>query len=284
MDFAISHQHRNRRLVLLAPSKSSVPRAFTRAGVEEGNYCKILSAVQRLRGTVYVEDGAIKPHQLTHDDRYAVPADERSWHLVTLDEHGNVTGCARYCLHSSRVTYSELGVSDSALAASPQWGHLFRSAICNELALARASRVGFAELGGWALHSEYRCTTEALRIALGTYSLASLLGEAVGVSTATVRNCSASILQRLGGHRLEVAGVTLPAYNDPQYNCDMEILRFDSKRPAERFARWIAGIRDQMLDVPVICGSSTLQQRQKRHAHMLTDSLSPVAFATVSAA
>lgn len=284
MNFAISHQHRNRRLVLLAPSESAVPRAFTRAGVEEGNYRKILSQAQRLRGAVYVEDGAIKSHQLTEDDRYVVPSDERSWHLVTLDERGTVTGCARYCLHSSRVTYSQLGVSDSALAASPQWGHLFRSAICNEIELARASRVGFAELGGWALHRDYRCTTEALRIALGTYSLASLLGEAIGVSTATVRNCSASILQRLGGHPLGVAGITFPAYNDPQYNCEMEILRFDSKRPAERFAHWIADIRHQMLDIPVICGSSTLHQPQKRQRHILRDNLSPVAFATVSAA
>jgi hypothetical protein len=283
MDFAISPQHGNRSLVLLAPSKSAVPVGFTQAGVDQARYWNLLAQVQRLRGAVYLEDGAIKPNELTEDERYAVPADERSWHVVSLDERGRVKGGARFYLHSNRVTYSELGVSHCALAASPKWGGLFRRAICHELAVAQASRVGFAELGGWALDRNYRCTTEALRIVLATHSLANLVGDAICVSTATVRNCSASILQRLGGKPLELAGITFPVYNDPKYNCDMEVLRFDSRRPAERFVQWIAGIRRQMTDIPVVCGPSTLQQPDLRHAHIF-EGFSAAAFPAVSAA
>jgi hypothetical protein len=285
MNLGVSHQHDNRRLILLAPSRCTVPAAFSQAVPDDGRYGQLLAEAQRLRGAVYLEDGAITSDQLTPDGRYALAVDERSWHVLTLDERGGVKGCARYSLHASDVTFSQLGVASCSLAESPEWGGVFRTAVHGELALAKALRLGFAELGGWALSRDYRCTMEALRIALGMYGLANLLGDAICVSTATVRNCSASILQRLGGRPLQWAGISLPVYNDPKYNCDMEVLRFDSRHPADRFVHWIAGIRRQMVDIPVICQSSVgLQQADLRTGVIVRDRFRQAAYAGVTAA
>lgn len=253
MNLGISQQHQNRRLILVAPSATNIPSGFRQTTVDDGQYTNVLSQVQRLRGAVYLEDGAIRPSELTADGRYDLPVDRRSWHVATLDDDGNVNGCSRYCLHSEDVNFAQLGVADSALAGCSQWGPLLRAAVHHEMAFAKAFQLGFSELGGWALQREHRCTTEALRIALATYGLAGLLGGAIGVSTATMRNCSASILQRLGGRRLEMAGNPLPSYNDPKYNCEMEILRFDSRRPADRYVHWIRAIQEHMLNALVIC-------------------------------
>lgn len=284
MNLGISHNQHKQKMVVLAPSLSAVPAVFKRADMDAAQHQRLLADMQRLRGSVYLDDGAIGTEQLTADGRHLAPADERSWHILCLDENERVSGCSRYYLHRGDVSFAELGVSRSALASDPQWGQLLRLAVNGEVALANKINLGFAELGGWALGRQHRGTTDALRIALGMYGLASLLGEAICVSTATFRNCSASILKRIGGRPVAVDGFALPAYNDPQYNCEMEILRFDSRRPAERFRHWISGIRQQMVDVPVICPSLRSQESLLGSGLVSHDSLQPMGLAGVTAA
>lgn len=260
MDLTFSNrQYTRRHIVLLAPSLAQVPEAFTHARLDPRKHEQLLSSMQRLRGTIYQEDGAISASALTPDGRHKLDIDERSWHLLTLDKNGDVSGCSRYLAHSPSVSFSQLELTKSALATSPKWGRLLRSAIDAEIALARKLCVDYVELGGWALSHELRCTTEALRIALGTYTLANLLGHGIGVSTATVRNCSASILKRLGGVPVTAAGEPIPSYYDPQYKCDMEILRFDSRSPAARFQEWIERLSGDMVSVPVVCAQRSWQ-------------------------
>ena len=278
MDLTLSNRHSNpHQMVLLAPSLSVVPEAFTSAIVNPLNHKHFMAGMQRLRGALYLEDGAIHPEQLTADGRHELPIDDRSWHLLTLDRDRNVTGCSRYLSHPRSISYHNLEVTHSALAASPKWGRLLEAAIEAEIALARKLGMAYAEVGGWAVSHEQRCTTEALRIALATYTLANLLGGCIGVSTATVRNCSASILKRLGGVAVNIAGQILPSYYDPQYDCEMEILRFDSRHPAPRFQRWMDEIRLRMLDVPVICAQVSSRTLPSRFSEL-------PAFATVDSA
>ena len=73
----------------------------------------------------------------------------------------------------------------------------------------------------------------------------------MGIATATVRNRSSSILRRIGGGALEVEGEQLPAYYDPQYKCQMEIVRFSSNSPNPKYWRWIEQIATTLLNVPV---------------------------------
>lgn len=44
----------------------------------------------------------------------------------------------------------------------------------------------------------------------------------------------------------------MPAYYDPQYECDMEILSFRSWAPNPRYSVWIDEIRSTLCHTPVL--------------------------------
>jgi hypothetical protein len=175
--------------------------------------------------------------------------------LLAIDGQGRICGCVRSRHHQKLATYRDLGIRNSALARSQEWGQKLRSAIESELEVARFREFGYAEVGGWAIAEERRGTMEALKVALATYSLAQILGGSIGLTTATVRHGSSSILRRLGGSPIEWDGAMLPPYYDPQYRCVMEILRFDSSAPEGKYLPWIGRIAAQLLTVPVVCAN-----------------------------
>jgi hypothetical protein len=224
---------------------------------------RLLTDAQRLRGRIYLQDGAILTSQLLSDGRHVQAADQKSWHLLTLDERGRVAACTRYLPHSNTVSFSELTVSNSPIAQSDAWGRSFRNVIEAELALAKKRQCSYVEMGGWVISEGLRCTTEAVRMVLAAYGMAQLLGGALGISTVTTRHGSSSILRRIGGSALASRGSELPPYFDPHYNCEMEILRFDSERPNPRYRSWIDDCRMNIETTPVICakaGELSLEQ------------------------
>jgi len=82
--------------------------------------------------------------------------------------------------------------------------------------------------------------------------LACLWGGGLGYCTATVRHYSASILSRMGGSPLKAHGSVLPSYEDPRYGCRMELLRFDSRTPAQRFAPLINQLKSKLATAVAI--------------------------------
>lgn len=243
------------QLVLLAPAPGLIPSHFRKAESDTDRHDDLIAKMQRLRGSIYLKDGAIRASQL-EDGRHVVASDHDSWHVLSMDQQGEVTGCARYRAHANGADFADLGVSNAALARSDVWGRRFRGAVESDMAQARRTQRDYAEVGGWAVHESLRFTCEALRIALATYALAWSLGGCVGVTTATVRNCSSRILRKLGGKPLEFNGDEIPSYFDPQYGCEMEVLRFESNRPNQRFSQWIQCIFDQLADVAVVSPST----------------------------
>lgn len=257
-----------RRFVLLAPDGRQT-KSFPESTVDASLHQRLLADAQRLRGRVYLEDGAIHPSQLSADGRHAQAADQRSWHLLTLDERGRVAACTRYLPHANNVTFPELTVASSAIAQSEAWGTAFRHAIEAELGLARKRRCSYVEMGGWVISEALRCTTEAVRMVLTAYGMARLFGGALGISTVTTRHRSSSILRRIGGGSLLSRGAELPPYFDPQYNCEMEILRFDSERPNQRYRSWIDDCRTHLETAPVICAKAGERQLEQNRVAIL---------------
>lgn len=241
----------SRRFVLLAPSSTRIPALFSRMEADWTRYWSLLHEMQRLRGKVYVQDGAIEASSLV-DGRHHCEADSQSWHLLVMNAQDRICGCLRLHEHPKPVVLSELNVGHCALARSPEWGDALAGALKEELSFSRDGNLAFAELGGWALDEEIRGTTEALRFALATYAFWQMLGDAVCLTTATLRHCSASILRRIGGRSLNHHGVDLPVYYDPQYDCKMEILKFYSWAPNPRYAVWIRQMREELSRISVI--------------------------------
>ena len=255
---SMSSGKRVRKLALLAPSGSEVPKFFNQVYVNERRSNDLLAELQRLRGSVYLQDGAIEPSDLT-DGRHKLDIDQESWHLVVLDENDGVCGCVRYRQFVHGSGFSQLAVSNSALARCDVWGPRLHDAVEAELALSRRLKLPYVEVGGWALGEQIRRTTEAFRMVISMFGLSQVLGGAVGISTVTHRNCSASILRRIGGRPLENASLELPAYYDPRYKCEMEILRFWSWAPNMRFRVSIDEIKAELRDILVFARGATVR-------------------------
>lgn len=209
--------------------------------------------MQRLRGSIYLRDGAIRPSDLTGDGRHRLAVDDKSWHLLLLDDEGSIAGCARYLAYPDSVSFEELPIAKSALAGSGEWGHAFRCAVEAELALARHSRFSYVEMGGWAMADRVRGTSECLRSILASYALVRLMGGGVAICPATERNGSAAILSRMGGRLLEWGGVSIPPYFDPAYGCRMQMLRFDPRASIERYEDSVQRFMAILAEAPVIC-------------------------------
>lgn len=246
-----------RSFVLLAPARVCLEPFHGEIREDQSEFQDLMGKMQRLRGGVYLRDGAIQPSDLTNDRRHVSRLDKDSWHLLTVCGDGRVVGCARILPHSNSASFEALTVSHSAIAKCPEWGAQLRSSIEAERQRAHGSDFLWLEMGGWALSEELRGTTEALLYALATYAWSQLMGGAIGISTATERNGSASILRRLGGVSLEHKGAALPAYYDPKYRCQMEVLRFDSRIPNLKYAATVESLRSQMALVPVVSAKTS---------------------------
>jgi len=83
------------------------------------------------------------------------------------------------------------------------------------------------------------------------FSLSLALGGAICLTTATVRHSSAGILRRLGMAPLAFRGQEVTSYFDPHYQCEIELLRFDTRHPAPKYARVSAMLKDRIEEVPV---------------------------------
>ena len=247
------------RLILLAPG-ARVPEFFENVDHNPVRHAGLVREMQRLRGNVYLSDGALSRDQLTNDGLHDTAEDHKSWHLLMVDDRRRVTGCAWYLEHPSSVEVDDLRVRHTPLARSAEWRRKLRKSVESELKQARREQLRYAEVGGWAVSEHSRCTSEGLVLALAGYSLGRICGGCLGITTATVRHCSSSILRRLGGAPLAADGAPVPSYYDPRYGCEMEILRFDSRRPNPRFNDLIERLRERMASVSIVAPSAVHMQ------------------------
>jgi hypothetical protein len=229
-------------------------------------------AMQRFRGQIYLEDGAIRRQDLTTDGRHATPVDEKSWHVLSIDDSGEVRACLRYLEESKATKFDDLWVRHAAAVQSPK-GPSYRNAVEQEMLRARQLGLGFGEVGGWAVAKDHRWTMEPLRIILATYGLLELLGGCAGVATATFRHSSATILRRIGLTSLISEDGALPPYYDPHYGCEMELLRFDSRFPHAKYRAAVSEFQVDLKSAPVICRQRSLPPMAMMHTAF--DSMSP---------
>ena len=258
-----THSERS-QIVVVPPRGAAVPGLFKRPCVNPDSYYALLAAIQRFRGRVYLDDGAITPQELSADGRHILPIDAGSWHIVAQDADGRVCGCGRFSEESACAKFEDLWIRHAALAQC-EWGTKLRRAVEHLMTQARSERLHFGEVGGWAIAKERRGGRDALRILFMTYGLMELLGGCIGLATATTRHGSTQILQRAGFGPLATDGAALPSYYDAQYGCEMQVLQFDSRHANPKFMNWVSESTEYLRTAPVVmdtrsCRSVTRQQ------------------------
>jgi hypothetical protein len=242
----------DQRLVILAPPGAGFPQSLENVTANTSRHSEMVRQMQRLRGRVYLDEGAIQPHQLSADGRHQTVEDDRAWHLLILNREQKVSACAWYLEHDQAVSMQQLRVRHSPLMTMPEWRDRLRVAVERELAEAKRESLRYAEVGGWAVAEDCRCRSEGLLLALAAYSLSGLFGGALGMTTATVKHGSSTILRRLGGRYFEAEGRPVPAYYDAKYQSDIELLRFDSRRPNPKYRKLIDLLSARLTNVAVI--------------------------------
>jgi hypothetical protein len=259
------------KMILLAPPKQAVPPMFNNVERSLDKHRTRLREVQRLRASIYYEDGALQAGDLSEGDLHRVPEDDRGWHFLITNSEGQVRACVRYIAHEEVPSPAKLRVRDAPPALRRESKDLFWKAVESDLATARRDRLRYAEVGGWAVAQEYRRTSEGLILALAAFSFGRMFGGALGMTTATVRHSSSRILRRLGGSDLAVDGTAVKPYYDPKYRCEMEVLRFDSRNANAKYSPLIDMLREKLATVLVIAQVATVKRLPGR-------SLSQVSF------
>ena len=140
------------RLVLLAPASASTV-AFTRVDHDPTAHAAIVREVQRLRGAIYMGDGALQRDDLSVDGRHQTAEDDNSWHFVMLNREGRANSCVWYLAHDGATFLEELRVRACPLGRDAAWRDTFRAAVEGELARAGRDGLRFAEVGGWAVRA-----------------------------------------------------------------------------------------------------------------------------------
>jgi len=82
-----------------------------------------------------------------------------------------------------------------------------------------------------------------------------MIGGAIGCCTATFRNSSAAMLRRVGGRSLEYNNEPIPPYNDPNYGCKMEALRFHFQEFDPRYQKTVDSIYARLSEQSTITRS-----------------------------
>jgi len=239
-----------------------VTSAFRYSRVENRRHDELIAEMQRFRGSIYVEDGAIQRSDLTYDGRHRVAIDDESWHILSLDPQGRIVSCLRYLDQTGASSFDDLWVRNSAMARCPNNGPKFRAAVQDRLDFARKMSMGFAEVGGWAVAEDHRWTLEPLRIVLAACALSELLGGFIGIATATFRHSSAMILRRIGLTSMVTDGCEMPPYYDPHYQCQMEVLQFNSRQPNPKYRDSVDELSDVLASSPVVCSEGFLPSLQ----------------------
>ena len=245
------------RFELLVPTRWQDGWAFARSCCQPDKYLAYLKQAQVLRGTAYLEDGAIRPCDLDKDGRLQMTGDEEGWHLLLVEnDSDSVIGCVRYLLHANDVSFQDLNISRCAAGTDLVTGPMIRSIVEADLDIARRTGLGYVEVGGLVIMSRWRRTTAALHILAASYALGQLWGGCLGICTATFRNGSASMIRRFSGSTSSSAFGPFTVYYDVRYNCLMELLRFKSE-PAERYAGFVTDAKTELLQVQALRRDST---------------------------
>src|SRR5262249_40680652 len=131
----------SQQVVLLAPSIRATSNIFDKVDVDPERHQSLVQEVQRLRGRIYFQDGAIRQDQLTTDGCHATPEDDKSWHFLSLNKNGGIDACVWYLEHGPEVGFEDTRAALSPLTQDREWRQTLWRAVGAELTCARRNQL-----------------------------------------------------------------------------------------------------------------------------------------------
>jgi hypothetical protein len=206
-----------------------------------------ISEVQRFRGRVYAEDGAIPMSALDGEGRHYQEFDFENYHLCLREPEGRICGCFRLRLHEPGAEIRDLKLHDVIERMSPGLAGLCYGVLTSLFELSRDEEVRIGEAGGWAVDEEFRHQRVSILLPIAAWSLYQIVGNSIVFAAATKRHHSSTILKRIGGFALVHGRQELPSFMDEFHGCEMELLGFDSRRPHPQYERIVADLKRFLL-------------------------------------
>lgn len=207
------------------------------------DYDARLARIRRLRGKVFLADGAVTQEHLDESGSYHTSLDHRAWHIYLAGNDGEVPACCTLMLHRNVVEVQELRISELLCHIQDDRRGLYESAIQSLIREAARLNVGFGEAAAWAIDQKFRNHCASMMMIIASWPLYQTLGNAIIIGAPTSRHHTSSIEKRMGGFPLALQGSPLGPFHDAPHGCDMEFVWFDSQRPLSRFAQIISEMR-----------------------------------------
>ena len=212
---------------------------------------RLLVAAQMLRARIFLADTALVASTVDSSGRYIHPLDRQSWHVLICSPQGSVCGTLRVTVHDDECGVDDLTVSECPVFAEEEWRLRGRGILASFLQRASAARVRAAETGGWALDESLRGGKKGALLALSGWAVIRLVGGAKILGAVTTRHGASRMTRYLGGLELADAKGSIPAYFDPRYGCDMELIEFDSQQVNPAFEPTVQAICNHFLGMLV---------------------------------
>lgn len=242
-------------LCCLAPDYAHIPTYLRCVHRDDKAYHGLLAEIQRFRGRVYVQDGAIPETALDTQRRHYTPYDLDCWHIAVLDEAKRVCAVIRNLFLPQR----EVKVSLASLQVHALLERIvgttridFQTALERYIENARMETPFILETGGWAVDPDVRNAAVAPITMATSWALGRIHGGARGIGSATMRHGSATMSRRFGGFGIpRDPHSTLGPFYDSYYQCEMQILGFDSRILNPLFESTVCDIQQALRGIPI---------------------------------
>lgn len=209
------------------------------------DYEEAIASIQRLRGSVYVSDGALSPAALSPDGRHYSELDFAAYHLTLWN--GQLQGCLRVVFHPEDYSLEKFKVYEVLKRMPLEQSETYRMALKQFLCDWRKRGLPPGESGGWAISEAVRRNAAAIALPLSAWALSRIRQREVFLATATERHGSKDILHRLGGWKLQGDGKELPEFFDSAFGCKMNFICFDSEVLNPKFEAAVADLQEFLL-------------------------------------
>ncbi len=222
--------------VIIEPEISEYkPDAFSMTRDSDLRY-DFMFELFKMRGSVYLQDGAISEENLDKFGKYVSPHDKYSWQVLLLDSSKKPHGGLRirfWDFENIRAHFMQTHAKELIDRMDCDNQKVYQESIIRFLDEEMRTKF-FGEVAGLVITDYEKNSPAALLLVAFCFAFGEFVGGFNALVSATERHYSNRIMRKIGGHRIphKETKEYLNTFFDSKYNCNMEYIVFESACPA----------------------------------------------------